>query len=260
MNGALVDGIGNAHIEFYFSGSGNYELAVQKATQHHSYQETTLERTLRHHVTFSLVEVEAIIDLWDLVKGWSSSRLYINGERATKRDLVYKGLGCYSQQKNSDDPIAYCYGDSHWKYNIWGCWQLGMSLASPHKWIDYGVFDSYGAWHLDKARIKHELLGAMRNYEVCPAFNKSQVLHTLEVFPDSINPKKDKLWEYVTSHRDIDGRYREVATGIRPVLKRSNYYIINKYSPSWQEHQAKIDERNQEKESIFVLEDSEDVP
>lgn len=260
MSNALAGSNGNAHIEFYFSGSGNYELAIQRATLNPTYKETILEKNICHSVTFLLTDVEAVIDLWDLVKGWSSSRLCINGERATKRDLVYKGLGCYSQQKKSDDPRAYCYGDSEWKYNIWGCWRLGMSLALPHRWLDHGAFDEYGSWHLDKARVKHELLGAMRNYEVCPAFSKFQVLHTLKVFPDSINPKKDELWEYIISYRDIDGRYRKVATGIRPILKKSSYYIINKYSPSWQESQVGINERNQEKESLFLLEEPEDRP
>lgn len=223
MSDSLVNSTGNARIEFYFSGSGNYELAVQKAMPHPNYQETVLEKTIGHSVTFSLVETEAVVDLWDLVKGWSASRLYINGERSNKRDLVYKGLGCYSRQKKSSNPRAYCYGETWHTYNIWGCWQLGMQLAGFNRWVDYGAFDDQGVWHFDKARIGHELLGAIRNYEVCPAFDKARVLRTLEAFPESIDRRKDRLWEYKTSYRNINGQFRQVAVGVQPVLRQSSY-------------------------------------
>lgn len=254
MSDSLVNRTGNARIEFYFSGSGNYEVAVQRAMLYPNYQETVLEKTICHSVTFPLTNIEAVVDLWDLVKGWSASRLYINGERASKRDLVYKGLGCYSRQKKSYSPRAYCHGETWYTYNIWGCWQLGMQLAGFNRWIDYGIFDDQGVWHFDKARIKHELLGAMRNYEVCPAFDKHQVLHSLELFPNSVDPRKDKIWEYKTSYRNIDGHFREVAVGVQPILRESSSYIFDEFSPTSQEVRSTTDESTQKRASTFVLE------
>ena len=47
---------------------------------------------------------------------------------------------------------------------------------------------------------------------------------------------------YRTSYEEINGDYKEVAVGIRPVIKKINRYVIGGFKPSWEieesEHQS----------------------
>jgi hypothetical protein len=183
-----------------------------------------------------LSEVELVANIFDLVGSWKSSQMLINGRSATKKDLSYYGVGCYRTRQKAYKPDAYCYGERQYDANIWGCKKLGMPVFElGGGWLEYGQFDAKGAWHFDKARIKHELEVALKENELCPALNRARVLETLEKLPTSVDPKTDRNWQYRTSYEEVKGDYKEVAVGIQPVLKKVNRYIIGGVKPEWEE-------------------------
>jgi hypothetical protein len=225
-----------AQISFGYSTSPAYSKAVAICERLPSYEVSGEGKQIQHKIVLPLSEVELVANIFDLVGSWKSSQMLINGQSATKKDLSYYGVGCYRTRQKAYKPDAYCYGERQYDANIWGCKKLGMPVFEcGGGWLDYGQFDAKGAWHFDKARIKHELEVALKENELCPALNRARVLETLENLPTSVDPKTDKNWQYRTSYEEVKGDYKEVAVGIRPVLKKVNRYIIGGFKPEWEE-------------------------
>ena len=227
--------VANVEISFGYSSSPNYKRAVEICKNISSYSVSGEGKQVKHKITLPITEIELIVNLYEVVGSWKSSKMLINGQVATKKDLTYYGIGCYRIRQKAYQPEQYCFGETEFEANIWGCKRLNMPILPwGDSWLDYGEFDNSGVWHFDKKRIKHALELGLKENEFCPALNRKRVLETLEKLPNSINPKKDKNWEYKTSYEMINGEYKEVAIGIRPVLKKINRYVISDYKPTWE--------------------------
>ncbi len=232
------DGV-TVQISFGYSSSSAYSKAVAICERVPSYVVTGEGKQIHHQIVLPLSEVELIINIFDLVGSWKSSQMLINGQSATKKDLTYYGVGCYRNRQKAYKAEAYCYGERQYDANIWGCKKLGMPVFEwGGGWLDYGQFDANGVWHFDKARIRHELEVSLKENELCPALNRARVFETLENLPESVDPKADKNWQYRTTYEDVKGDYKEVAVGIRPVLKKVNRYIIGGFKPEWEEESS----------------------
>ena len=70
-----------------------------------------------------------MINLYDLVGSWKSSRMLINGKPETKSALVYYGVGCYRERQKAYKLEQYCFGQKEFEINIWGCKRLNMPLS-----------------------------------------------------------------------------------------------------------------------------------
>mgnify|MGYP000969093932 CR=1 FL=1 len=228
--------VATVQITFGNSTSAGYSKAVAICEKLPSYVVTGEGKQIQHKITLPMTEVELIVNIFDLVGSWKSSQMLINGQAATKKDLTYYGVGCYRNRQKAFKPEAYCYGERQYEANIWGCKKLGMPIYEwGGGWLDYGQFDANGVWRFDKARIRHELEVALKEHELCPALNHPKILETLEKLPDTIDPRTDKNWNYRTSYEEIKGEYKEVAVGIKPILKNVNRYIISGFKPHWEE-------------------------
>ena len=161
--------------------------------------------------------------------------MLINGHTATKKDLTYYGVGCYRNRQRAYQPEQFCFGEKEFEANIWGCKRLNMPINEwGGGWLDYGEFGKSGTWHFDKDRIKHELELTLKENELCPVLNRKRVLETLDKLPNSVNPQRDKNWQYRTSYEEVNGDYKEVAVGIKPVIRKINRYVIGGFKPSWE--------------------------
>lgn len=226
--------VADVEITFGRSSSANYEQAVAIAQNIPSYIEEGEGREIRHRVKLPITEVELILNLHGLVGTWKSSRMLINGQPAQKSDLVYHGMGCYRNRQKAYDRDRFCFGEADYEANIWGCKRMGMPVIQWGGWLEYGKLDQAGVWHFDKDRIRHELELKIEENKLCPVLDRARILETLDRMPDSVNPKSDPNWEYTTTYEDIpDGGYREVATGVRPVVKRVSRYVVGEYRPAW---------------------------
>lgn len=234
----------NVEISFGCSTSANYLKAVDICKKNPSYIESGEGKNLNHKILLPITEVELISNIYDLVGSWKSSQMLINGHTSTKKDLTYYGVGCFRNRQKAYKPEQYCFGESDYEANIWGCKRLNMPIYEcGGGWLDYGNFDKSGVWYFDKNKIKHEVELAIKENELCPVLNRVRIIETLEKIPDSINPQTDKNWEYVTNYEEVDGEFKDVAVGIKPIIKKINKYVIGSYKPTWniKENVIKID-------------------
>ncbi|MTI15214.1 zinc ribbon domain-containing protein [Sansalvadorimonas verongulae] len=229
----------NVDISFGYSSSPNYSRAVDICKNIPSYSEIGEGKQIIHTITLPLTEVDLVVNIYNLIGSWKSSKMLIKGKTATKKDLTYFGMGCYRNRQKAYKPEQFCFGEREYEANIWGCKRLNMPINQwGSGWLDYGSFDSKQVWHLDKSRIRHELETAIRENELCPVLDRRKVLETLEKLPDSINPKKDKNWEYRTSYEEVNGDYKQVAVGVKPVFKGVNKFVVGSFKPVWEEEQT----------------------
>ncbi|MDY6904108.1 MAG: zinc ribbon domain-containing protein [Thermodesulfobacteriota bacterium] len=227
--------VADVEITFGKSTSANYAKAVAICENLPTYTVSGDGNQIQHAVTLPVTEIDLIVNLFDLVGSWKSSKMLINGQAATKKDLTYGGLGCFQGRQKAYDPAQYCYGESAWDCNIWGCKRLNMPISSfGGGWLDYGRFDQSGTWMFDKNRIRHELEAGLKENDWCPVLDKRRVLETFEKLPDGVNPKRDPRWDYQTRYQKVDGRYQDVAVGIRPVVEEMSFYVLGDYKPKWE--------------------------
>lgn len=225
----------SATITFSASSSPSYERALSLCRKIPDFATSGEGKSLQHSVTLPLSEVDLIANIFDLVGSWKSSRMTIDGVVATKKDLTYGCLGCYKNRQKAYKPEGYCYGESNYDANIWGCKRLGMPINEwGGGWLEFGEFNTSGVWRFDKNRIEHDLRNGISQNENCPAFNAPKILETLSRLPDTIDPRSDVNWKYRTNYEETNGEYKEIATGIRPILSKANHYVLNSYKPVWE--------------------------
>ena len=227
--------VAQAEITFGYSASPNYLKAVEICERIPSYTTEGEGKSIRHTVRLPVTEIDLIITVFDLVGSWKTSSMRINGELASKKHLTYGALGCYQGYQKAYNGKRYCFGESEYNINLWGCKRLEMPISAwGGGWLEHGHMDSNGVWHVDKAWITAELMQRLKSLEICPALNFQHILKTLQKIPDRIDPKTDPNWDYITeSQRDTSGKWVEIAVGIRPVLKRMGGYIVGGHRPDW---------------------------
>jgi hypothetical protein len=234
VTAVVSSNVAQVELSFGKSTSASYEQAVKIASNIPSYETSGEGKALLHTVVLPMTEVELIINLWELVGSWKSSRMLINGQPVTKKTLVYKCVGCFRERLKSYNKEQYCYGEHHYDLNIWGCKQLQMPLNHwGGGWLEYGSMTKSGVWVFDKKRIKHELEHQLHENSLCPVLDPAKVLQTLDSLPDRIDPKKDADWEYDTRYEKVKGAYKDVAVGVKPVVKRVTRYVLGDYRPTW---------------------------
>lgn len=230
--------IAQVEINFGRSSSPNYDRAVSICEKIPTYEVSGEAQSIRHTIRLPITEVELLINLYDLVGSWRSSQMLINGHAATKKNLTYYGVGCYRSRQKAFNREQYCFGKHEYAANIWGCTRLNMPINEcGGRWLDYGEFDESGVWHFDKERIRHDLEISINENELCPVLSRKRVLETLDRLPNTIDPRSDNNWQYRTNYEDVDGEYKEVAVGIRPIFKNVNRYVVGGFKPSWESEQ-----------------------
>ena len=227
--------VANVKIIFGQSSSSNYSKAVAICENIPSHKTIKENKQIQHIVDLPITEVDLLVNLYDLVSSWKSSQMLINGHVATKKELTYYGVGCFRNRQKSFKPEQYCFGEKDYEANIWGCKRLNMPINEwGGGWLDYGQFDNSGLWHLDKPRIKHSIELGLKENELCPVLDRKRILETVDQLPNVIDPNNDENWQYRTTFEEVKGEYKEVAVGIRPVIKKVNRYVIGSYKPYWE--------------------------
>ena len=238
--------VANVEITFGQSSSPNFSRAVEICKNIPSFSIIGEGKHAQYKIILPITEVELIVNIFELVGSWKSSQMLINGHFATKKDLTYYGVGCYRSRQKAYRPEQFCFGEHDYEANIWGCKRLNMPINEwGGGWLDYGEFDKSGVWHFDKDRIRHELELTLKENELCPVLSRKRVLDTLEKLPSTINPKRDNNWQYRTSYEEIKGEYKEVAVGIKPIIKKVNRYVMGEFKPSWENMESEHSSSNE---------------
>lgn len=226
-------------VEFDYSSSQSYPLAVKHANKQDSYRQFGEGKKTIHRVNIAEAELEKINDLLEALKGWRNRRVYLNGEQI-EWENIFGYSWCFRRRKNSYRPEVYCFGndnDRNGEFNIWGCFNSQLGFQEYSELFAYGEWvGKDGDWKFDKERILYELENSLYQFRYCPALNFNFVKEILQAFPDIVNPNKDKDWVFDESDYE-DGlpvkmnRYGEEETlymkGVLPRNRKSILKAIN---------------------------------
>lgn len=220
-------------ISFGYSSSANYETVLELCKKLPTYQEEGEGKKKKHKITLPITEIELLERVLNIVGNWKSSSLLIDGKTSSWGDLVNTGMNCYTKRQEAFNPLEYCFGDRG-IVNIWGCCNLGMPLDIYNgHWMSYGKFDNNGVWYFDKDRIKHDLELNIHRSRYCPVLNTERIFKTLDLLPNSVNPKIDKNWEYITDYDPNTGK--DYAVGVKPLIRLAQKYVFGDYKPEFKD-------------------------
>ena len=184
-------------ISFKKSRSKNFSQALQLAEMAPEYNEYTEEDNIIYQATYGAKPDEylSMLNLWELVKGWKSSFMNINGEIVDKNTFS-KMNRCYAD-KCRENTSDFCYGVSMYTKNPLGCHRAKIH-ESGDPWYKFGKVDDEGIFHLDRKWLREETIKRLITYRFCPALDIREVLNNIEKLPNIVNPKNSDEWEYTT--------------------------------------------------------------
>ena len=221
-------------IYFAYSQSLAYREAMELCRGIPSFTSTGDGNEVVHSIDLPITDIAVLMRLSELVGGWKSFRITIDGGEARRDDLIRLGGECYSKRQASEDPEQYCFGANRLEYNLWGCRRLDMPIdEAGHGWMAYGSLDAQGVWHFDKPRISQALESAMAGCRLCPVFDRARVQKTLDGLPETVDPRRDEHWRYRGGARTQAEGGGPRNAGIAPVAARIAEYVVGGYRPKW---------------------------
>lgn len=149
-------------------------------------------------VTIDPLEMVSALELIEHMKGWRRRVVYVDGEKVTW-DSVFSFTWCYEKKVASFKPEYYCFGyENDYEFNLWSCVQARLPFTEHSDWFCWGSWlDKRGDWRFDKERIRHELQKTLYPHRYCPALQAEKSEDVLSALPDTVNPNKDRNWQFV---------------------------------------------------------------
>lgn len=172
-------------ISFGKSTSENYAKAVVLAKNAPQYHEQIDNGVILHQAIYSCKPTDfiAYLMLYELVGSWKSTFVIVNGN-LTDRKIIGKLNRCYGDKCRIGNN-KYCYGASYMTENPFGCHRLQISACNTPWWSFYNHVGT--RWILDKRAMKERIDAYARIYNICPCFNYTQIIKTLNALPDSMS-------------------------------------------------------------------------
>lgn len=190
-------------IRFRHSTSPSYPQAVETAQSVGHYQREGEGRSESHITSIPMERVQDAVLLWDLVGGWKTASMTVNGKSATKRDLTTGPLGNFQKRQEAFDPDAFCYGRGIFNLeNRWGCRRLEMPDTYTARWLECGEFNSDGLWLWDTDAIRKLLEPGIHENRVCPAFSEDRVTAALEKLSSPVDPLESSEFQPAWTYED----------------------------------------------------------
>lgn len=193
-------------IEFRYSTAQTFDLALDEARKHPSFQQIGDGKKATYRLTYEPQELVDATELLEYLKGWRHRTVYIDGKKAAW-DSVFSFSWCLQNRQMSYKPDFYCYGYEHeHQFNIWGCIQADLPFTDGAGWFCWGKFlNDKLDWEFDKGRISHELQKNLYHYRFCPALNEDRLKEVLGAFPETVNPTNDPNWKLIQNYNVEDG-------------------------------------------------------
>ncbi len=188
-------------IEFGYSNSPNYPLAVKAASECHTYSEMGEGRLKRHRLVWEKSVADKILSVYQLVHKWKGFKVLYNGVPFhTFYNLIHSWFYCYEERKQTTDSMSYCFVHQDFYdgpiLNPFGCKKIEIGFGSHAEWLRFGNLQADGSWIFDKQRMSHYVKHYWEKVKFCPAASLNWIDHFFDIFPDSVNPKKDRDWHY----------------------------------------------------------------
>ena len=203
-------------IAFFRSSSKYYDTCCLQCEQFNHYINDRSSNTIvieEEEIRIKRVEISSILAI---VKNWSKSEFYIDGQKASAIDIE-RLLHLLDCEKAKEEEIV---GDHCFALHGWGCNQLeeiglrstDYSYYNHHKyyWYQFGAFIR-DKWIINKDRIKSQLKNEIerKRLSFCKCFDINRVYSEVAKLPEYIivDEEDDECeWQYV---------YREAPAGVR---------------------------------------------
>lgn len=192
------------YIEFGYSSSSSYLSALKLASKMPEFSETGKDKQKLVRFKFD-IQHKDIVPLYRKIAGWKSTEAFIN-DKAVTWDVITTWFWCFHQRNSTYKyQKLYCFMghhlDSIYPFGCHGYDAFGISdnivgFTNPCKWLEFGKLQKDGAWIFDKNLIWEFINYKYYPLRYCPALDMEFIKNFLNFFPDSVNPKEDKNWQY----------------------------------------------------------------
>lgn len=181
-----------AELTFAYSSSRSYDGAVELAQRFPTYSVAGEGKDAVHTVSIPVTDMQAILNLFEIISGWKSSRLMIDGQRCSKKDLSYGGLGCYAERQRTGASATYCWGTSTW-LSLVGCKRLDAQTNVLS--VDTGAVVREGdEWRVRKDVLSEHLRRKVTENRFCPLLKTIRWDKFVEALPDKLPYEGDQYW------------------------------------------------------------------
>lgn len=229
-------------IEFKYSTAMNFDLVVDEAFKHPSFEKFGVGKKAIYRVNVPVSNILDLLKLTELLSPIRNKMVYLDGNKVDWYD-TFSFFRCCNNKMSSYKPEYYCFGfDDDYYLNPWGCLHAGLSFNGYGSWSKWGRWlNDNGDWEYDKDRIRHELGRNLKHYKSCPNINFEFIEKVVCAIPDIVNPYKDKDWEFVRARRsggDEDGiivvtddygyKVENIMVGVAPKGKKAMKKIMKK--------------------------------
>ena len=191
------------YIEFGHSSSSLYLSALELARKMPEFSETGEGK--QKHVRFKFdIQHKDIVQLYRKIAGWRSSIVIIN-DKSMAWDVITNWFWCFHQRNSNYNPKAYCFMglhiDSIYPFGCHGYYAFGIvdniiGFTNPCKWLEFGKQKTDGTWIFNKKLMWEFIKYNYYPVRYCPALDMEFANDFLGSFPDSVNPKEDRNWQY----------------------------------------------------------------
>ncbi|HWP48242.1 MAG TPA: minor capsid protein [Candidatus Limnocylindrales bacterium] len=166
------------------------------------YQYNLKEDPLEPHVytlDFKPKDILIFREIYEELKTETPLQVYLD-DKLIDEEILTGWLQCYGNYLRGRDP-RYCYGATSFSYNFIGCHKAqirDMESNWENSWFRCGEMDStLGIFFVDKEQLFLKIQANLLPYTFCPALNLEKLQLGFRLLPNSINPQKDKNWDYV---------------------------------------------------------------
>lgn len=166
------------------------------------YQYNLKEDPLEPHVytlDLKLKDILIFREIYEELKTETPLQVYLDG-KLLDDEILTSWLQCYGNYLRVRD-ARYCYGATPFSYNFIGCHKAqvrDMESNWENSWFRCGEMDStLGIFFVDKEQLFLKIQANLLPYTFCPVLNLEKLQLGFRLLPNSINPQKDKNWDYV---------------------------------------------------------------
>ena len=211
------------------SSSANYNYVVELMEHQPTYSFDS-EKNIHSAIFSAENNIEDFFEIFDYVKSWKSCFVEINGLKVPI-SKIRNGLSCFRERQKAYNPVRYCFGEDPGNNSIYHTNPLGCRLCGITNgywnggWYTIGSLSKSGIFTVDKNQIKHIVKNKIEEIGFCPVLNIDELYRRIDMLPNTINPKKDSNFEYITTWEND----KSVATGIR-MKEKSSGFVVKDYS------------------------------
>lgn len=150
-------------------------------------------------IDFKIQDFLIFREIYEELKMVTPLQIYLD-DKLLNEEVFASWIQCYSNYLKAKDSY-YCYGATPFSYNFIGCQKAQLrDIESRWEncWFRYGEMDaSLGIFFVDKEQLFLRIQANLLPYTFCPALNPQKLELGLQLVPNSINPQKDKDWDYI---------------------------------------------------------------